>query len=78
VTGTIDYAGAVAAIVFLSGVTFAFIEGPRLGWLSPAVLTMAVAGAGGRPPSWSASTVRPRRCCRCRFSESVSSPRPTP
>jgi EmrB/QacA subfamily drug resistance transporter len=47
VTGTIDYAGALAAVVFLTGVTFAFIEAPTLGWSSPAVLTMAVAGAVG-------------------------------
>jgi EmrB/QacA subfamily drug resistance transporter len=47
VTGKIDYAGALAAVVFLSGVTFAFIQAPTLGWSSPAVLSMAVAGAVG-------------------------------
>jgi EmrB/QacA subfamily drug resistance transporter len=47
VTGAIDYAGALAAVVFLSGVTFAFIEGPALGWSSPAVLAMALAGLAG-------------------------------
>ena len=46
-TGKIDYAGAAAAVVFLTGVTFAFIEAPALGWLSPAVLTMAAIGVGG-------------------------------
>ena len=47
VTGRIDYAGALAAVVFLTGVTFAFIEAPTLGWSSPAVLTMVAAGAVG-------------------------------
>ena len=47
VTGTIDYAGALAAVVFLTGITFAFIEAPTLGWSSTAVLTMAVIGAAG-------------------------------
>jgi len=43
-TGRLDYAGALAAVVFLSGITFAFIEAPTLGWASPAVLTMASLG----------------------------------
>ncbi len=47
VTGTIDYAGGAAAVVLLTGITFAFIEAPALGWASPAVLTMAAAGAVG-------------------------------
>jgi EmrB/QacA subfamily drug resistance transporter len=47
VTGSIDYAGALAAVVFLIGITFAFIEAPVLGWSSPAVITMVVAGAVG-------------------------------
>jgi hypothetical protein len=34
-------------MVFLSGITFAFIEAPSLGWSSPAVLTMAVLGVIG-------------------------------
>jgi hypothetical protein len=34
-------------VVFLSGVTFAFIEAPALGWSSPAVLDMALAGVTG-------------------------------
>ena len=46
-TGRLDYAGALAAVVFLSGITFAFIEAPTLGWGSPAVLTMASLGAAG-------------------------------
>jgi len=40
VTGKIDYLGALAAVAFLTGITFAFIEAPVLGWTSPAVLTM--------------------------------------
>jgi EmrB/QacA subfamily drug resistance transporter len=47
VTGAIDYAGALAGVVFLTGITFAFIEAPALGWSSPAVLTMALAGVVG-------------------------------
>jgi MFS family permease len=46
-TGAIDYAGALAAVVFLTGITFAFIEAPALGWSSPVVLTMALAGIAG-------------------------------
>ena len=34
-------------MVFLSGITFAFIEAPTLGWGSPTVLTMASLGAAG-------------------------------
>jgi hypothetical protein len=34
-------------VVFLSGITFAFIETPALGWSSPAVLTMALLGVIG-------------------------------
>jgi len=45
--GRLDYAGALAAAVFLSGITFAFIEAPTLGWASPAVLTMASLGLAG-------------------------------
>jgi EmrB/QacA subfamily drug resistance transporter len=47
VSGKIDYAGAAAAVVFLTGITFAFIEAPVLGWLSPAVLTMTAIGVAG-------------------------------
>jgi EmrB/QacA subfamily drug resistance transporter len=47
VTGKIDYIGAAAAVVFLTGITFAFIEAPALGWSSPAVFTMAVIGVVG-------------------------------
>ncbi len=46
-TGRLDYPGALAAVVFLTGITFAFIEAPVLGWSSPAVLAMALAGAVG-------------------------------
>ncbi|MGD0240453.1 MAG: hypothetical protein ABSB59_09015 [Streptosporangiaceae bacterium] len=45
--GTTDYPGAAAMVVFLSGVTFAFIEAPALGWSSPAVLTLASLGVIG-------------------------------
>jgi hypothetical protein len=42
--GKTDYPGGTAVVVFLSGITFAFIEAPALGWSSPAVLTMALLG----------------------------------
>jgi EmrB/QacA subfamily drug resistance transporter len=45
--GKLDYPGALAAVVFLTGITFAFIEAPALGWSSPAVLTVALAGLAG-------------------------------
>ncbi len=46
-TGRIDEAGALAAVVFLTGITFAFIEAPTLGWSSPAVLAMTLVGVLG-------------------------------
>ena len=46
-TGRLDYAGALAAVVFLSGITFAFIEAPALGLASPTVLTVALLGVAG-------------------------------
>ena len=45
--GTTDYPGAAAMVVFSSGVTFAFVEAPALGWSLPAVLAMALAGVTG-------------------------------
>jgi EmrB/QacA subfamily drug resistance transporter len=45
--GTVDYAGALAAVAFLSGVTFAFIEAPTFGWDSPLVLAMTSLGVAG-------------------------------
>lgn len=47
VSGRIDYAGAAAAVIFLTGLTFAFIEAPTLGWSSPLVLAMMAAGIVG-------------------------------
>ena len=47
VTGKIDYLGALAAVAFLTGITFAFIEAPVLGWTSPAVLTMSIVAVVG-------------------------------
>src|SRR6201994_373892 len=46
INGTLDYAGAVAAVAFLTGVTFAFIEAPTLGWAPPVVLAVTAGGAG--------------------------------
>src|SRR5580693_1658706 len=46
-TGKIDYLGAATVAVFLSGVTFAFIEAPVLGWSSPTVLAMTSLGVAG-------------------------------
>ena len=45
--GRLDYAGALTAVVFLSGITFAFIEAPTLGWTSPTVLAMTALGLAG-------------------------------
>jgi EmrB/QacA subfamily drug resistance transporter len=45
--GAVDYPGAAAMVVFLTGITFAFIEAPALGWSAPAVLAMALAGVTG-------------------------------
>lgn len=46
-TGKLDETGALAALVFLAGITFAFIEAPTLGWSSPAVLATAAVGLVG-------------------------------
>ncbi len=46
-TGSLDYAGALTGVAFLTGITFAFIEAPVLGWSSPAVLAMAAVGVFG-------------------------------
>jgi EmrB/QacA subfamily drug resistance transporter len=43
-TSKIDIVGAITGVVFLSGLTYAFIEAPALGWGSPAVLTMTILG----------------------------------
>lgn len=43
-TGRLDYTGALTAVTFLTGITFAFIEAPVLGWSSPAVLAMGLIG----------------------------------
>jgi EmrB/QacA subfamily drug resistance transporter len=44
VTGKLDMSGALLAVAFLTGLTFALIEGPTLGWSSPSVLAMAAVG----------------------------------
>src|SRR5689334_17191907 len=46
-SGTTDYLGAAAMVVFLSGITFAFIEAPALGWSSPVVVAMTMLGVIG-------------------------------
>ena len=43
----IDWPGAVAATLSLTGLTFAFIESTRLGWRHPLVLTSLVVGIVG-------------------------------
>jgi EmrB/QacA subfamily drug resistance transporter len=47
VTGRLDTSGALLAVAFLTGLTFALIEGPTLGWSSPGVLGMAAVGVVG-------------------------------
>ncbi len=46
-TGKLDIAGGLAVVVFLAGITFAFIQAPTAGWTSPAVIAMAAAGVAG-------------------------------
>jgi EmrB/QacA subfamily drug resistance transporter len=44
-TGRVDTVGATLAVVFLAGLTYGLIEGPTLGWSSPAVVgCLLVAG----------------------------------
>jgi EmrB/QacA subfamily drug resistance transporter len=48
VSGRIDMSGAAVAVTFLTGLTYALIEGPNVGWASPVVLgALVVAGAAG-------------------------------
>ncbi|HTQ93218.1 MAG TPA: MFS transporter, partial [Streptosporangiaceae bacterium] len=44
VAGKLDTPGALTAVAFLAGLTFALIEGPTLGWSSPGVLALAAVG----------------------------------
>jgi EmrB/QacA subfamily drug resistance transporter len=46
-TGRIDEWGALLGVVFLTGITFAFIEAPTLGWSSPSVIVMTAVGLAG-------------------------------
>jgi hypothetical protein len=52
--------------VFLSGITFAFIEALALGWSSPAVLTMALLGVIGLAVflTWERHAASPMLPCR--------------
>jgi Major Facilitator Superfamily len=43
--GQLDTPGALTAVAFLTGLTFALIQGPASGWSSPSVLVMAAVGA---------------------------------
>jgi DHA2 family methylenomycin A resistance protein-like MFS transporter len=48
--GRLDIAGMVTATVLIGGVVFALIEAPRLGWLSPEIITavaLAIVGVIG-------------------------------
>ena len=47
--GKLDKTGPVLAVVFLSGLTFALIEGASHGWTSPLVLTAVVLAAVAGP-----------------------------
>jgi peptidoglycan/LPS O-acetylase OafA/YrhL len=51
--GTTDYLGAAAVVVFLSGVTFAFIEAPA-SYRATRRSDRASPAADRRPPWWSA------------------------
>jgi EmrB/QacA subfamily drug resistance transporter len=48
-TGRVDTVGATLAVVFLAGSTYGLIEGPTLGWSSPAVVISLVAAAVSAP-----------------------------
>ncbi len=43
-TGNLDWAGAALAVFGLGGATYGLIEGPAVGWLSPAVLVALIGG----------------------------------
>jgi MFS family permease len=48
INGRLDIAGPPLAVVFLTGLTYALIEGPTRGWTSPVVLTaIAIAVVAG-------------------------------
>jgi EmrB/QacA subfamily drug resistance transporter len=49
VTGRLDTVGAALAVVFLTGLTYGLIEGPTLGWTSPAVLAGVIGAAVAAP-----------------------------
>ncbi|WP_326575297.1 MFS transporter [Streptomyces sp. NBC_00481] len=42
---SLDVAGTLTSTIGVTGVVFALVQGPESGWLSPAVLTAALAGA---------------------------------
>ncbi|MER7110332.1 MFS transporter, partial [Streptomyces sp. NPDC000229] len=42
---SVDVGGALTSTIGVTAVVFALVQGPEAGWLSPAVLTAAVAGA---------------------------------
>jgi EmrB/QacA subfamily drug resistance transporter len=46
-TGRVDVAGAVLAVVWLTGATYALIEGPSKGWTSAVVVGGLVVAVGG-------------------------------
>jgi peptidoglycan/LPS O-acetylase OafA/YrhL len=47
-----DYLGAAAVVVFLSGITFAFIEAPALGWERHAASPMLPRATRRSAPGW--------------------------
>lgn len=48
-SGPVDVAGAALTVAFLAGLTAGLIEGPSLGWSSPAVVVSLVAAAAALP-----------------------------
>jgi MFS family permease len=51
-TGRVDALGATWAIIALSGLTYALIEGPTSGWGSPTIVSMLVVASSPRRHSW--------------------------
>jgi EmrB/QacA subfamily drug resistance transporter len=49
VTGRLDTVGAALAVLFLTGITYGLIEGPTLGWTSPAVLAGLIGATVAAP-----------------------------
>ncbi len=75
-TGTIDYPGALAGVVFLTAPRSRSSRRPHSAGPRPRCSLWRRWPWRGWRPSWSGSAPRPRRCCRLRSSGCGSSRRP--